>query len=78
MDTHISVRNLNAYYGKQQALRDINVEIPRNQITVILGPSGCGKSTLLKSLNRLLRRHRGSARHRAGADRWGGCLRPRG
>ncbi len=54
MNTHLVVRNLNAYYGKQQALRDINVEIPRNQITVILGPSGCGKTTLLKSLNRLL------------------------
>lgn len=54
MDTLISVRDLNAYYGKQWALRDINVEIPHNQITVILGPSGCGKTTLLKSLNRLL------------------------
>jgi phosphate transport system ATP-binding protein len=53
-DTHISVRNLNVFYGKHQALRDINVEIPRHQITVILGPSGCGKTTLLKSLNRLL------------------------
>jgi phosphate transport system ATP-binding protein len=54
MDTHISVRDLNVYYGKQQALCNINVEIPRKQITVILGPSGCGKTTLLKSLNRLL------------------------
>jgi phosphate transport system ATP-binding protein len=54
METHISVRDLNVYYGKQQALRDINVEIPRKQITVILGPSGCGKTTLLKSFNRLL------------------------
>ena len=53
-DTHISVRDLNVYYGKHQALRNINVEIPRNEITVILGPSGCGKTTLLKSLNRLL------------------------
>ncbi len=53
-DTHISVRDLNVYYGKHQALCDINVEIPRNKITVILGPSGCGKTTLLKSLNRLL------------------------
>jgi phosphate transport system ATP-binding protein len=53
-DTHISVRGLNAYYGKHRALNDINVEIPRHKITVILGPSGCGKTTLLKSLNRLL------------------------
>ena len=52
MDTHIQVKNLNAYYGKQQALKDINIEIPKNQITVIMGPSGCGKTTLLKTFNR--------------------------
>ena len=54
MDTHIQVRNLNAFYGKQQALKDVNIEIPRKQVTVIMGPSGCGKSTLLKTLNRFL------------------------
>lgn len=54
METHISVRNLNVSYAGHRALKDINVEIPRNQITVIMGPSGCGKTTLLKSLNRLL------------------------
>ncbi|HUI87652.1 MAG TPA: phosphate ABC transporter ATP-binding protein [Anaerolineales bacterium] len=54
METHIRVRNLNAFYGKQQALKDINIEIPKKQVTVIMGPSGCGKSTLLKSLNRFL------------------------
>ena len=54
MDTHIQVRNLNAFYGKQQALKDINIEIPKQQITVIMGPSGCGKTTLLKTLNRFL------------------------
>jgi phosphate transport system ATP-binding protein len=52
MDSHIQVKNLNAYYGKQQALKDINIEIPKNQITVIMGPSGCGKTTLLKTFNR--------------------------
>ena len=52
MNTHIQVKNLNAYYGKQQALKNINIEIPRKQITVIMGPSGCGKTTLLKTLNR--------------------------
>jgi len=52
METHIQVNNLNAYYGKQQALKDVNIEIPRNQITVIMGPSGCGKTTLLKTFNR--------------------------
>ncbi len=54
MDSHIQVKNLNVYYGKQQALKNINIEIPKNQITVIMGPSGCGKTTLLKSFNRFL------------------------
>jgi phosphate transport system ATP-binding protein len=54
MDSHIQVRNLNAYYGDSLALNDINLDIPRGQITVIMGPSGCGKTTLLKSFNRFL------------------------
>lgn len=54
MYPHIIVRNLNVSYAGHRALKDITVEIPRNQITVIMGPSGCGKTTLLKSLNRLL------------------------
>lgn len=54
MDSHIQVKNLNGYYGKQQALKNVNIEIPKNQITVIMGPSGCGKTTLLKSFNRFL------------------------
>jgi phosphate transport system ATP-binding protein len=54
MDAHIQVKNLNVYYGKQQALKDVNIEIPKKQITVIMGPSGCGKSTLLKTFNRFL------------------------
>jgi phosphate transport system ATP-binding protein len=53
-DPHIRVRNLNAFYGKVQALININLEIPKRQITVIMGPSGCGKSTLLKTFNRFL------------------------
>jgi phosphate transport system ATP-binding protein len=51
--TKIEIRDLNVYAGKTQILRDINIDIPRNKITVILGPSGCGKTTLLKCLNRL-------------------------
>ncbi len=54
MESHIQVRNLNAYYGDSLALSDINLDIPRGQITVIMGPSGCGKTTLLKSINRFL------------------------
>ena len=54
MDTHIQVKNLNVYYGSQKTLKGINLEIPKNQVTVIMGPSGCGKTTLLKSFNRFL------------------------
>jgi phosphate transport system ATP-binding protein len=54
MDIHIQINKLNAFYGQAQALKDINITIPRGQITVILGPSGCGKTTLLKCLNRFL------------------------
>ncbi len=51
---HISLKNLNVYYGHLQVLKNITIDIPDRQITVIIGPSGCGKTTLLKSLNRLL------------------------
>ena len=52
MCTHIQVKNLNAWYNNQQTLKDINIEIPKQEVTVIMGPSGCGKTTLLKTLNR--------------------------
>jgi len=61
MESHIRVRNLNAYYRKQQALKNINLDIPKDQISVIMGPSGCGKSTLLKTFNRFLELIEGSA-----------------
>jgi phosphate transport system ATP-binding protein len=54
MDAHIQVKDLNAYYGRIQSLKNINIEIPKKQITVIMGASGCGKTTLLKTLNRFL------------------------
>jgi len=54
MEAHIEVQNLNAFYGNNQALKDINIQIPRKQVTVIMGPSGCGKTTLLKIFNRFL------------------------
>lgn len=50
----LSTEQLNVWYGNNQALKDITVDIPRARITAIIGPSGCGKSTLLKSMNRLL------------------------
>lgn len=49
----INIAKLNLSIGKHQILKNINTQIPKNKITVILGPSGCGKTTLLKSLNRL-------------------------
>jgi phosphate transport system ATP-binding protein len=51
--TKIKVRNFGVFYGSFQALRDINVDIPANQITSIIGPSGCGKSTFLRAFNRM-------------------------
>ena len=49
----VDVRQLSLWYGTKQALYDISVRFPKNQVTAIIGPSGCGKSTLLRSLNRM-------------------------
>ncbi len=49
----ISITNLNMSIGNKPILKNINLEIPSNKLTVIIGPSGCGKTTLLKCLNRL-------------------------
>ncbi|MDR3204804.1 MAG: phosphate ABC transporter ATP-binding protein PstB [Deltaproteobacteria bacterium] len=49
----ISARSVSFYYGEFQALRDINLEIAKDEITALIGPSGCGKSTFLKLLNRM-------------------------
>ncbi len=49
----VSAKNLNLYYGEFQALKDINMEIAKNEITAFIGPSGCGKSTFIKSINRM-------------------------
>ncbi|MEI7982564.1 MAG: phosphate ABC transporter ATP-binding protein [Bacteroidota bacterium] len=51
--TKIQIKNLNVFAEKAHILNNINIDIPKNKITVILGPSGCGKTTLLKCLNRL-------------------------
>ena len=53
MSTIISVQNLNLWYGSNQALYDVSMELPENQITAFIGPSGCGKSTFLKTLNQM-------------------------
>lgn len=49
----IDIRKLNVSTKEHHILKDINLTIPKNEITVLLGPSGCGKTTLLKSLNRM-------------------------
>ena len=49
----LSIKNMDLFYGEFQALHNVNLEIPKNQITAFIGPSGCGKSTLIKSLNRM-------------------------
>jgi phosphate transport system ATP-binding protein len=49
----ISVRNLNFYYGKFHALKNINLDLPEKKVTAFIGPSGCGKSTLLRTFNRM-------------------------
>ncbi len=49
----MSLKEVSAWYGSAQALRDISMPVYANRITAIIGPSGCGKSTLLRSLNRM-------------------------
>lgn len=49
----MSAQGLNLWYSNNQALYDVNMELPKNQITALIGPSGCGKSTFLKTLNRM-------------------------
>ena len=51
--TKIHVTNMNLHYGDFHALKNINIDIPENQICAMIGPSGCGKSTFLKSINRM-------------------------
>jgi phosphate transport system ATP-binding protein len=53
LKTKIDVRNLNFYYGKFHALKNISLEIPEKKVTAFIGPSGCGKSTLLRTFNRM-------------------------
>lgn len=48
------VKDLNLWYGKDQALKDLNLTFRQNEVTAIIGPSGCGKSTFIKTLNRMV------------------------
>lgn len=49
----IKVRGMDAFYGPKQALFNVSIDFPRNEIIAIIGPSGCGKSTFLRTLNRI-------------------------
>ena len=53
MRSIITVKDLCLWYGSQQALKNINMQVPEKSITALIGPSGCGKSTFLKTLNRM-------------------------
>lgn len=53
METKISVKDLNLYYGSNHALKNVSMDIAANKVTAFIGPSGCGKSTFLKTLNRM-------------------------
>lgn len=52
-DLKFDVEHLDLYYNKFQALKDVSMQIKKNEITALIGPSGCGKSTFLKTLNRM-------------------------
>lgn len=53
-NTVFDTKELNLWYGEDQALKNINLEIKENEVTAIIGPSGCGKSTYIKTLNRMI------------------------
>jgi phosphate transport system ATP-binding protein len=53
MSYRIKIENLNAWFGKKQVLKGINMKILENAVTAIIGPSGCGKTTLIRCLNRM-------------------------
>ena len=53
MENVFKIENLDLYYGEKQALKNINLDLYKNQVTAFIGPSGCGKSTLLRCLNRM-------------------------
>jgi phosphate transport system ATP-binding protein len=53
MPEKLVARGLNAYFGSNHAIRDIDITISANQVTAIIGPSGCGKSTLIRCFNRM-------------------------
>lgn len=52
-DAKMSMRNVNVFYDDKQAIKDVSLDLARNQVTALIGPSGCGKSTFLRCMNRM-------------------------
>ena len=52
-DTIVRTQNFNAYFGTNHVVKDVNIEIPRNNTIAVMGPSGCGKTTFLRCINRM-------------------------
>jgi phosphate transport system ATP-binding protein len=53
LEPAVRIEGFNLWYGKAQALKNIDLVFPKNRVTALIGPSGCGKSTLLRSINRM-------------------------
>jgi phosphate transport system ATP-binding protein len=51
--TIIKSRNFNAYFGTNHVVKNVNIDIPKNQVVAVMGPSGCGKTTYLRCINRM-------------------------
>jgi phosphate transport system ATP-binding protein len=52
-DARMTCRDVNVYYGEKHAIRDVSIDVGRNEVLAMIGPSGCGKSTFLRCLNRM-------------------------
>ena len=53
MAKRLDIKDLNIYYSKFHAVKDVTLAVPPRSITAFIGPSGCGKSTVLRTLNRM-------------------------
>ncbi|XZF13778.1 phosphate ABC transporter ATP-binding protein PstB [Chitinophagaceae bacterium MMS25-I14] len=51
--TIVKTNNFNAYFGNNHVVKDVNIEIPKNNVIAVMGPSGCGKTTFLRCINRM-------------------------
>src|ERR1043165_4952197 len=51
--TIVSTKDFNAYFGDNHVVKNVNIEIPHNNVVAVMGPSGCGKTTFLRCINRM-------------------------